>query len=121
MPNREGTSSSIGLGGTQLSNAGYNTNTVGSSSRFGSINCTAGSGSMPMVNNLPYMSLPSAPFNPLISVCSELGEGLPLTLKSKIINSEFMDFAVILEKSEPSSTSGGQEFSLVVNEGGTVI
>ncbi len=127
MPNRDGvcgrlggTSSSIGLGGVQLSNAGCSINTVGSSSMLGSINCIAGSGSIPMVNSIPHLSLPSTPFNPLISVCSELGEGLPLTLKSKIINSEYVEFAVILEKSEPSTSSGQdmKEFSLVVNEGG---
>ena len=49
-----GTSTSIGLGGAQLSNGGCNTNTVGSSSMLGSIDCTAGSGGIPMVNNMQH-------------------------------------------------------------------
>ena len=80
---------------------------------MGSIHCIPGSGSIPVANsNIPHMSLPSTPFNPLTSVCRELGEGLSLMLKCKIINTEYVELAVILEKSEPSTGS-----SQNINEG----
>lgn len=115
-------SSSIGPGVAQPSNVGQNTNTVDST--VGSINCIASSGGIPVVDsNMLHMSLPSTPFNPLTSVCSELGESLPQSLKSKIIDSEYVDFATILEKIDPSTRGSldTKEFSLAVNEGGSII
>ncbi len=58
--------------------------------------------------------------NPLVSVCSPLSACIPQALKTKIINSEFVDFGLLLEKNE----KGGQEqkdFSLTVGEGGKLL
>ncbi len=58
--------------------------------------------------------------DPLVSVCSPLAASIPQALKTKIIGSEFVDFGLLLEKSE----KGGQEqkdFSLTVGEGGRLL
>ena len=38
--------------------------------------------------------------NPLTSVCSPLGVQLPQTMRAKIVNSELVDFGLLLEKRE---------------------
>ena len=67
---------------------------------------------MPMATYLTYTStsgtntsgmitgtgVPSIARSPLTSVCSALGVQLPLTIRAKLVNSEFADFGQLLEK-----------------------
>ncbi len=81
---------------------------------------TTSSGLPSIDTRLLNSSLPSNPLNPLVSICSELGEDLPQALKMKIINSEYVEFGTILDKSENMGTDQ-KEFSLSVQEGGTIV
>ena len=58
--------------------------------------------------------------NPLTSVCSPLGVQLPQAMRAKIVNSEFVDFGQLLEKSEHLGKDDTQ-YSLAVGQGGTLV
>ncbi len=65
-------------------------------------------------------------FTPLTSVCSPLGSNVPQNLKTKIVNGEYVDFAVLLDKSEgdqsqPWRQEEQQAMALSVNQGGQII
>ena len=67
-----------------------------------------------------FVNTPTFNANPLVSVCSDLGEGLPQTIKSKIVNREFVEFGAILAKSEYQGQDE-QEFALKVNNAGEIM
>ena len=56
--------------------------------------------------------------SPLTSVCSPLGVQLPQTVRAKIVNSEFVNFGQLLEKSEHLFKDDTQ-YSLALVQGGT--
>ncbi len=65
-------------------------------------------------------------FTPLSSVCSNLGYNIPQTIKTKIINGEFVDFANLLDKSEGDLSQPWKQdelhgVALSVNQGGQII
>ncbi|XP_072025655.1 uncharacterized protein [Amphiura filiformis] len=66
----------------------------------------------------PMVSFPI--IDPLSSVCSPLGVGLPQTITTKIVNGEYVDFGVMLAKSE-SMGDEKKEVMLSVNETGKVV
>ena len=57
-------------------------------------------------------------FTPLVSVCNPLGMTVPESMKVKIVNGEYVDFALLLEKTDPSQWNlEKQGVALTVNEG----
>ena len=58
--------------------------------------------------------------SPLTSVCCPLGVQLPQTMRAKIVNSEFVDFGQLLEKTEHLGQDDKQ-YSLAVGQGGTLV
>ncbi len=62
-------------------------------------------------------------FTPLVSVCEPLTMSIPKNLKTKIINGEYVDFAVLLEKSDPCRKDDKDEhgMALAVEQGGKIV
>ncbi len=116
----------VGYGVGTLRGAGQGDGMTGSSAALGINTSTLGNisnstSAVPSIDShMLGLNLPSNPFNPLTSVCSGLGDGLPLSLRNKIINSEYIEFGTILEKTENMGTDPKQ-FSLSVEEGGAIV
>ncbi len=65
-------------------------------------------------------------FTPLTSVCCPLGINVPQAMKTKIVNGEYVDFSVLLDKSEGDASQPwkrDEEYgvALSVNEGGQIL
>ena len=65
-------------------------------------------------------------FTPLSSICSNLGYNIPQNIKSKIVSGEFVDFAMLLDKSEGDFSQPWKQeelhgVALSVNQGGQII
>ena len=64
--------------------------------------------------------VPSISRSPLISLCSPLRVQLPQTITAKIVNSVFVDFGQLLEKSEHLCKDDTQ-YSLALGQGETLV
>ena len=63
-------------------------------------------------------------FTPLVSVCAPLGMSIPKVMKTKIINGEYVDFALLLEKNDPCIKQHEeleQGMALAVSQGGQIV
>lgn len=101
---------SLATNNTMSTHPSIQTN-VTSSSLGGFVGASSNPGFISSLPN-PIMSR-----NPLTSVCSPLGMSLPQSLKIKIINSEYVDFPYLLEKSE-NMGHDENEFALSVGSNG---
>ena len=72
------------------------------------------------VSGIALSNTPMNTSNPLVSVCSGLGECLPQSIKTKIASSEFVDFGTILAKCEFQGREEN-EFALKVNNAGELL
>ncbi len=95
-------SSYINSGMNSMSNASQNVNSIG----------------MFNMNNIG-VNQENAP-NALISICNPLGCELPQSLKSKIIKGEYVDFGVILGRSE-YQLNQTRSMTLSINQGGQIV
>ena len=80
---------------------------------------TSGSGTTKS-GNITGTGVPRIAKSPLTSVCSPLGVQLPQTIRAKKVNSEFVNFGQLLEKSEHLCKDDTQ-YSLALVHGGTIV
>jgi hypothetical protein len=112
----------------QRGNVTQNQSTSGGASRFFT-GSAAGESNNTVFNSFPIVNhviQPAQPIdivhNPLVSICSPLGEQLTQAIISKIVNSEFVEFASLLDKIDNGYDQGCSEgMSLSVSQGGQVV
>ena len=83
---------------------------------------------MPPVNPIAAVNISntnSTGFNyqpaSLVSICNPLGCELPVSMKTKIVNGEYVDFALLLEKCEFRDNNDKKRKALSVNNLGQVV
>ncbi len=114
---------------TNSTNTGQSGLNLGTNLMLGSVSSNVvagGANTIGMGNSVPMSDevvQHQIGFNPLMSVCAPIGTSVPKNLRQKIVNGEYVDFATLLEKSDPSKQQEEKEhgMALSVSQGGKLV